>query len=43
MIRLHSYDGTLPFIRGQSSKDIIVEEMDIGVAGWRKYVAISDT
>jgi hypothetical protein len=43
MFRLQSYDGTLPFIKGQRAKDIIVEEMYIGVASRRNYVAVSDT
>jgi hypothetical protein len=44
MFRLQSYDGTLPFIRDQRTKDIIVEEMNvIGVSGRRKCLAVSDT
>ena len=42
MFRLQSYDANLPFMRGQRAKDIIVEEMNIGVAGRKKYVAVSD-
>jgi hypothetical protein len=31
------------FMRGQRAKYVIMEEMAVGVAGRRKYVAVSDT
>jgi hypothetical protein len=43
MFYLELYDGTLPFYKGQRAKYLIMEEMDVGVVGRRKYVSISYT